>query len=201
MTSKGRVPSLKPLKKATKPATALQAAWLASRQKDLNHTSVSTSALLHKLKTPEDPSTSAEASWSAAQGAGDQNTRANDDTDEDLHPQPFGLVEDAGAEASERGGCLDPQSTQAVIEQLNSAAYQAQRLEEQNRWNKQWERMLDAYLVCKHNTSDWGHPELWNSNFNSNCNCSSAKRQKRFRTLDLVDQFCKNLFQPASQIR
>lgn len=192
MTSKGRVPSLKPMKKANKPATALQAAWLASRQRDLNHTSVSTSALLQKLKGPADLTIPGEASRSAAHVPEDQETNINEDTDdEDLHQDLIGQVEDEAIERSEPGGLSNAHSAQAVIDQLNSAAYQAQRLEEQNRWNKQWERMLNAYLICKHQTSEWGNPDIWNSNFNSDCNCSSAKRQKRFRTLDLVDQFCK----------
>lgn len=195
MTSKARVPSLKPIKKSAKPATPLQEAWLASRKKDVKNIKASTNALLHKLQNPA-PDPLSEHCPPGEDHAGHAQDWGGPEWGFDgPDPDNFLPAENTRPDNdnhAEQDGIYSP-AAQGVIEQLNSAAYQEKRLDEQNRWAQQWERMLGAYLSCKNQTSDWGDQRSWDNDFNTGCNCSITKRQKVVRALDLVD-LCRTSF-------
>ncbi|EGF97796.1 uncharacterized protein MELLADRAFT_84464 [Melampsora larici-populina 98AG31] len=66
-----------------------------------------------------------------------------------------------------------------------SVTYQERTLREEAHWQAVLPKVFIAYMPCSRSTYQWCDKELWNSNFNTPCNCKEW--QKRTVVVDTID--------------
>lgn len=181
MAPSRKIPSYKGLRKKVKPLTPLQAAFRLQQEQDL----------IEMQKVPLTPlaSTSTNVLHSPL-----QDPPINDDIDPmnglDEHIQePIGPMDVEGwedvVEVYEHHELTDEQ--RRIVNELNTNLYQTKRLEQEARWTKAVESMVEPYIIGRASTSDWGDNMVWNHDFKAQCWCVGDTREVTL--VDLLSTF------------
>lgn len=68
---------------------------------------------------------------------------------------------------------------------LKGPTYQQRLVREENDWNEVIRALFIEYMIKQGETSSWGHPTLWDKDWNEDCQC--PRYEQRTRTIDAYD--------------